>query len=136
MGENKYIEELDVFTKKYIKEIKEETPSINFTNNLMNILQKENTFIYKATPLISKKMWVALFSLLLISVLYVSRGSSLGWLKMPKVNFNFLSKIQMPSIFETITISNTMLYACFFFTIMIFVQIFYLKNHLTKKFES
>lgn len=136
MGENKHIEELDAFTKKYIKEIKEEAPSIDFTSNLMNVLlQKENLAIYKATPLISKKVWGILIGLLVVSIFYVSRGTSLNWVKTPKLNLDFMSKIQIPNLFEGITVSNTMLYACFFFTIMIFVQIYVLKNHFTKNID-
>ena len=135
MGENKHIEELGAFTKKYIKEIKEESPSINFTSNLMDILQKENSAIYKATPLISKKVWGILISLLILSIFYVSRGTPLNWVTTPKLNLDFMSKIQIPNLFEGVTVSNTMLYACFFFTIMIFVQIYVLKNHFAKKYD-
>lgn len=134
MGENKHIEELDAFVKKYVKDIKEESPSINFTSNLMDILQKENSVIYKATPLISKKVWGILISVLILSIFYVSRGTSLSWIKTPKLNLDFIPKIQIPNLFESITISNTILYVCFFFTIMIFVQIYVLKNHFTKKY--
>lgn len=134
MGENKHIEELDAFAKKYIKEINEESPSVDFTANLMNVLlQDEKNEIYKATPLISKKGWFILIGILISSILYVSRGTSLSWVKMPKLNLEgYFSKIQIPNLFDGITVSNTMLYASFFFTIMIFVQIHYLKNHFTK----
>ncbi|PKH51460.1 hypothetical protein CXF68_12540 [Tenacibaculum sp. Bg11-29] len=133
MGEDKNINELDAFSKKYIKEIKIETPSIDFTANLMDtLLQKENSEIYKATALISKKVWFVLVGVLGVCILYVSRGTSLTWMKMPKVNLDFFSRIQIPNLFEGITVSNTMLFACFFFTLMFFGQIYLLKNHFTK----
>ncbi|WP_237275347.1 glycosyltransferase family protein [Tenacibaculum ovolyticum] len=133
MGEDKNINELDVFSKKYIKEIKIETPSIDFTANLMDtLLQKENSEIYKATALISKKVWFVLVGVLGVCILYVSRGTSLTWMKMPKVNLDFFSRVQIPNLFEGITVSNTMLFACFFFTLMFFGQIYLLKNHFTK----
>ena len=133
MGEDKNINELDAFSKKYIKEIKIETPSIDFTANLMDtLLQKENSEIYKATALISKKVWFVLVGVLGVCILYVSRGTSLTWIKMPKVNLDFFSRIQIPNLFEGITVSNTMLSACFFFTIMFFGQVYLLKNHFTK----
>ncbi|CAM1353557.1 MULTISPECIES: hypothetical protein [Tenacibaculum] len=134
MGENKHIEELDIFAKKYIKEIKEESPSTDFTANIMNaILETKKADIYKATPLISKKVWFLLSAVLVTSILYVSRGTSLGWVKMPKVNLNFTDAIQLPKLFEGITISNTILYTCFLFTLMIFVQIYFLKGYFTRK---
>lgn len=132
MGENKDIEKLDAFTKKYIKEIKEEAPSIDFTANLMTVLEKETVDVYKATPLISKKGWFFLGAILVVSILFVSRGTSLSWMKMPTLQLDFSYHIQMPNLFEGITISNIMLFACFFFTLMIFGQIIMLKNHFTK----
>ena len=134
MGENKDIKKLDVFTKKYIKELEIESPSVNFTANLMDtILQKENVEVYKATPLISIKIWFVLVGVLTASILYVSRGSSLKSIKIPELNFDFLSEVQMPNLFEGLSVSNTMLYACFFFTIMFFGQVYMLKNHFTKE---
>ena len=137
MGENKHIEEFDAFAKKYIKEVEIETPSIDFTANIMqHILQAENSEIYKASPLISKKVWGILATVLFTSILYVSRGTSLGWVKMPKLKLDYFSRFQFPNLFEGITVSNTMLYACFFFTVMIFFQIYYLKNHFGRKYSS
>lgn len=136
MGENKHIKELDAFAKKYIKEIKEESPSVDFTSNLMNLIQKENSAIYKATPLISTKIWIALVGVLAASILFVSRGTSLSWVKMPNLNFDFFSKIQIPNLFEGIAVSNTMLYSFFFLALMVFIQVYLLKNHYTKKLES
>ncbi|WP_299120108.1 hypothetical protein [uncultured Tenacibaculum sp.] len=133
MGENKHIEELDAFAKKYIQEIEVEQPSLDFTSNLMNILAKEeNVALYKATPLISKKVWAILLGFLAISIFYVSKGASLSWVKMPKIKFDYFTKLQNFNFFEGITISNTVLYTCFFFTLMIFIQIYYLKNHFTR----
>ena len=136
MGENKHIEELDAFTKKYIKEVTIETPSVDFTANLMEILQQENAKIYKPSPLISKKMWSVIVVFLIGSILYVSKGTSVTWMKMPKLDLSYITSIEMPNLFENITISNTMLYACFFFTLMIFIQVHFLKNHFTKNLES
>lgn len=134
MGENKDIKNLDAFTKKYIKEIEIERPSVNFTANLMDIiLQKENIEVYKSKPLISTKIWIVLVGVLTASILYVSRGSSLKSIKMPEINLGFLSEVQMPNLFEGLTVSNTMLYACFFFTIMFFGQVYMLKNYFTKE---
>ncbi|RSC92708.1 hypothetical protein [Tenacibaculum singaporense] len=137
MGENKNIKELDAFVKKYINEIEEEIPSVDFTANIVDaILNEEQSSIYKAKPLISKKVWVVLASLLTVSMLFVSKGTSLSWLKIPKMRIDYLSNIQLPNLFENITVSNLMLSACFFFTVMVFVQIYYLKNHFTRKFNS
>lgn len=137
MGENKHIEELDAFAKKYIQEQKVEQPSANFTANIMrSVLRTENVALYKATPLISKKVWGILVAVLVVAIILVARGSSVAWLQLPKFNMEVLSKIQIPNVFEYVTVSKTMLYACFFFTLMIFVQIYFLKGHFAKKIEE
>lgn len=135
MGENKHIKELDTFAKEYIKEIDVETPSIDFTANLMQQLQKESVVIFKSTPLISKKGWFLLIGTLMASIFYVSKGTSLSWMKMPTINLDYFSKVQMPNLFEGIAVSNTMLYSFFFLALMVFAQIIFLKNHFNKRLE-
>lgn len=136
MGKNKNREELDAFAKKYINEIEEETPSIDFTVNIMDaLLKEEESSIYKTTPLISKKAWFVLASILAVSMLFVSKGTSSSWLKIPKIKMDYLSNIQIPNLFENITVSNLMLCTCFFFTVMVFIQIYLLKNYFTKRLD-
>lgn len=139
MGENKHIEELDSFTKKYINELEGEKPTIDFTKNIMDtILQQEDSKIYKATPLISKKVWMLLLGVLSASIFYISKGKSVTWDKIPGVNFGKLPKVsvQLPNLFDNITISNTMLYAVFFFTILVFVQMYLFKHRFDKHLNS
>lgn len=136
MGENKHIEELDAFTRKYVKELEVEKPSLNFTANIMqSILQSEKSEVFKATPLISRKVWAVLATILIVSIAYVSRGASLKWIKMPNIVLDMIPQVQMPNLFENINVSNTVLYTSFLFTVMIFLQIFFLKNHFTRKLE-
>ncbi len=133
MGENKHIEELDAFAKKYINEIESESPSIDFTKNIMDSIQEfEKSEIYKADPLISKKTWSLLIGTLVVSILYVAKGKSIGSIGFSKINLDVFSKIKIPNLFESISVSNIMLYACFFFTVLIFAQIYFLK----KRFET
>ena len=46
----------------------------------------------------------------------------------PTLNFQIL--------FQGITVSNTMLTACFFFTVLIFIQIYLFKNRFEKEIDS
>ena len=58
MGENKHINELDVFAKKHIKSIKKEKPSMDFTSSVMQtILKAQSVTKFTYEPLISKKVW-------------------------------------------------------------------------------
>lgn len=134
MEENKELEALDAFTKKYIKESEVEVPSIDFTKNIMDtILELEDKKKYQYTPLISKKIWFVLLGILGVSIAFVSKGTSikelyqLEFLKVPNLNW------QVPSLFEQVTISNTFLYAGFFFTLLMYVQIYLLKSRFESK---
>lgn len=137
MGENKNIKEIDTFAKKYVQEIKEESPSLNFTSNLMDsILKIEESKVFKAKPLISKKVWILVLGVLVSLFFIPFKVSDKSLLQnLPEVDFSFLDKIQIPNLFETISVSNTVLYAVFFFGLMIIAQVVFLKNHFNKKFE-
>ena len=69
LAEKKSFENLRQLVEIF-KEIKEESPSLDFTANLMAVLEKETTDIYKATPLISKKGWFFLGAILVASIFY------------------------------------------------------------------
>ena len=50
MGENKHIEELDAFAKKYVKDVEQELPTFDFTSSVMNkITEVEISSVYKTT---------------------------------------------------------------------------------------
>ena len=131
MGENKHIEELDVFTKKIIGEIQPESPSIDFTKSIMaNILAIENTTLYRATPLISKKIWFVLAVIMAVAVFFVMKGKSIKSYNLPELQG--FSMPEIPNLLENIAISNTTLYACLLGTVLLIAQVYWLKNRLIK----
>lgn len=136
MGENKHIEELDAFAKKFVKEIPQEKPSESFTSSLMQVIAEESTpKVFKTSALISRKVWVLIF-LLITTVLFIPfKESEKSVFNLPKVDFSFFDKIQIPNLFESISLSSTVLYAVFFFGLMIIAQVFFLKNHFNKRFR-
>lgn len=136
MGENKHIKELDVFAKKYIKEIAPQKPPANFTSSLMNkinAVQKSKVFV--AEPLISRKIWVVISVLISVVLLLPTKFSEQSLFEIPKVDLSFLNKFQVSNLLENISISNTVLYAIIFFGLLFIAQIAFLKNHLDKRFE-
>jgi hypothetical protein len=136
MGENKHIKELDAFAKKYIQEIEIESPSKDFTSSLMQtLLAEQKSSVFKTTPLISKKVWVLIFGLIIAAILIPFGSSEKSLVNFPKIDFSFFDKIQMPNLFDSIALSNTVLYSIFFFGLMILVQIIFLKNHFNKRFD-
>ncbi|TVZ57110.1 hypothetical protein OD91_2416 [Lutibacter sp. Hel_I_33_5] len=134
MGENKHIEELDAFAKKYVQEIKIEKPSVNFTANIMDVLlKKENSAIYKPVPLISKKVWFILVGMVVALFVIPFKKSEKGLFELPEVNLSFLEKVQVPNLLENISFSSTTIYAVFFLAIMLFAQILFLKGHFNRR---
>ncbi|APZ47984.1 hypothetical protein BW723_17510 [Polaribacter reichenbachii] len=136
MGENKHINELDAFAKKYVKEIEQEKPSADFTASLMkNILEGSRSKVFKTKALISKKGWAIISVLVLAIVLISFKSTEKSLFKTPELNFSFLDKIQVPELLSTVSLSKTVLYAIFFLGLMIVAQVVFLKNHFNKKFH-
>lgn len=136
MGENKHIEELDVFAKKYIKEVEAETPSIDFTNTIMQrILKVENTALYKATPLISKKAWFVVLGTLVALLFIPFKSSERSESILDKVGYSYLPNIEMPSLFAdvSLSVSTTTIYSFVFLAILVLVQVHFLKNYFINK---
>ena len=136
MEENKHIKEFDAFAKKYLKEIKTESLSKDFTASLMNKIVLENSkSVMNTKALISKKVWVVIFASVLAVVLIPFKASEKSLITMPKLDFSFLEKIQIPNLLENVSVSNTVMYAILFFGLMFMVQVIFLKNHFNKRFE-
>ncbi|TCI90650.1 hypothetical protein [Tenacibaculum sp. M341] len=136
MGENKHIDELDSFAKKYMNDIESEIPSMDFTKNIMTTIEAtETSKVFKTEPLISKKVWLLLVVTLIASIFYVYKKSSTQLINLPKIEWDLFSKIKIFNAFKNIEVSNVTLYACFFFTLLIFVQISFLKNRFEKRLK-
>lgn len=136
MGENKHIEELDAFAKKYIQDIEVETPSIDFTNAIMqNILKTENKALYKAKPLITKKGWFVVLGTLLALLFFPFKSSERTESVLDKVGYSYVPNIEMPSFFAdvSLSVSTTTIYSFVFLAILILVQVHFLKNHFASK---
>ena len=134
MEENRNISEIDAFAKKFIKEIPQEKPSVDFTASIMKSIHeesKESVFTTKA--LISKKGWFLILGIL-ITVLFIPiKGSEKSLIPMSKINFSFLDKFQMPNIFDSFSVSNTTQYAVFFCALMLIAQVIFLKGYFEKR---
>jgi hypothetical protein len=138
MGENKHIEELDAFAKKYVKEIKREKPSFGFTEALMHaiVLEEKQKSVFKTTVLISKKVWLFLACIFAAFIFIPFSDSDKRLVEIPEIDFSFFDKIQIPTIFSTISISNITFFAILLFGFMLMVQVIFLRNHFNKRFEE
>ncbi|MFD2566185.1 hypothetical protein [Pseudotenacibaculum haliotis] len=131
MEENKNTQ-IDAFLKKQIQEMPLESPSKDFTSNLMSVLEEETSQSTQYVPLISKKIWIGIAALI-AAIFFIPFQEQEGSLmdKVP-LDLSFLDSIKMPTL-EGFTISSVALYAIFFFTLMIFAQIFYIKGYFNKR---
>ena len=126
----------DIFAKKYIQETKEESPSKDFTTSLMNAIILENSkSVTVSKALISKKAWFVILSIVFALVLIPFKSQKKSLFTIPELDFSFFNKIQVPNILENFSVSSTVLYAIFLFGLMLIAQVFFLKNHLNKRFE-
>ncbi|WP_439127705.1 hypothetical protein [Polaribacter sp.] len=136
MGENKHIEELDAFAKKYVKEITPEKTSTEFTKNVLNIiLEEEKKAIYKPTPIISKKIWLLAAFFIAICCFFLFKVNSTKTIKFPELDFSFFNNLTNYNVLENISISSSIMYAVVIFSVLALIQIGFLKNYLSKQFE-
>ena len=120
----------DIFLRKYLKEVELQKPSIDFTSNVMDVLAKEEKLaLAKNEPLISTKVWLLVASFVGVCFYFVFKDNKSIGVSFPEVDLSFLNKIEMPNLLGNLSVSNSMIYIFGFFTVMIFVQIFFLKNH-------
>ena len=136
MEENKELDKLDAFARKYIKEIPNEKPSIDFTKTLMeNILEEKSSSVFVSKALISKKVWVLIFGLFAAAIFIPFKQMKETAIKLPELDFSFFDKIQMPNLLASFSVSNTVLYSLFFLGLMIMAQVIFLKGYFDKRFE-
>jgi hypothetical protein len=133
---NKEDKNIEKLVENLMMENQLESPSMNFTNKVMaEVLatQKSKTLVYK--PVISKKAWFIIFGgiIALFTFLILNRNTS-------SLAFNFkVSIFSFDKFFKPISamqispvIANVVLLAI----VMLFIQIFLLKNYFTRKFQK
>lgn len=128
MGENKNIEELDAFAKKYVKEISTDEPSSNFTSSIMDvILAEEKRTVYKNNTKLSYSIWFVLSVFIVAFVCLLLKGKS-SKIVMPSLDFG-----ELPSF--NFSISTITIYAFFFLAILFAIQGFYMKQYFNKRLQ-
>ena len=137
MGENKHIEELDAFAKKYIKEIETEKPSMDFTSLVMSKIDTEvNAAVFKPKSLISKPMWFVIGLLITVAVVFSIQFDNTTTFDIPKVDFSIAEALQKINILSDISFSNSTFYIVLLFGIMLSAQLFYLKKYFDNRISN
>lgn len=133
MGENKHIDELDAFAKKYVKEIPAHKPSANFTSSIMDvILTEEKQTIYQNNAKLTNSIWFVLggFFIALITLLIFGKPSEI---KLPKLDF-----VQIPnwSFYIDFSVSKIIMYVFCCLAILFFIQGYFMKNYFDKRLNQ
>jgi len=126
---------LEKFTGKILSDFSTDSPSIDFTTNVMAKVQEmSSTRVTEYKPLISKRIW----AILVISVLGVFYYLVFGDIQTENSGnitkgLNYLSNFDSSTLLN-FRVSNVLLYAFVGLAFFVSIQTFLLKNHFDKRF--
>lgn len=129
---------LDEFVKKVVGNASLESPSDDFTKNIISkiAVQETNSATTVYQPLISKTSWLVLAALTMFLLAYVIFGKfdlSISWL--PNINTGVLENIGLMDVLSQIHLPNTTIYALIGLMLFFYVQIIFIKKHLDSRLE-
>ncbi|RLD30026.1 MAG: hypothetical protein DRI75_01345 [Bacteroidetes bacterium] len=128
---------LDKLVKKVMKSSLLESPSLDFTANIMEKVEASaisHITVYK--PLISKRAWLLISILVIGSLSYGIFGSGLeglGWFD--TIDFSIITNNKVTEAISGITFSKTLMYAVGLCGLLFFVQIPMMKHYFDKRLE-
>lgn len=135
MNENEN-KQMDNLSRKVIRKASLESPSFDFTTQIMaqlTVLKQSEATIYK--PLISKKAWFVIFGCLVALVIYAIGEQPQTPECFDTVDFSTLLNNKISGIFSRLTFSKTLQYALLSLSIMVLIQVYLFKRYLYKRFE-
>lgn len=128
---------LDRLAKKVMQSSLPESPSLDFTTNVMAKIEAStisHKTVYK--PIISKRAWLILIILVVGSLSYgfFSGGiESLGWFD--TIDYGIISNNKVTEAISGIKFSKTLMYAIGFCGLVFFIQISMMKHYFNKRLE-
>ncbi len=136
--QNNSDKQLDKLIGKLIKEASLESPSQDFTTNVMSHVldvKKESTIIYK--PLISRAVWsIILLSIVALIVYILFLNTSDNSIRLGSIDFSFLSNNALSKAISEISLSRVIVYSVLSITTMICIQIAVLKNYFLNRLQT
>ena len=126
---------LEKLTNKIMEETSLESPSFDFTDNIISqvqIIKTSDVTVYK--PLISKSIWIliALGFITLIGYLILGTTSQDSE-ALFTINFDVLFNNRFTETLSAMKFSDTLMYAIVSLGIMLFIQIPLLKNYFDNR---
>ena len=127
---------LDELTRKMMNSTELESPSSNFTENIMAHIETIEIAPTPSKPLISKGVWIVIGIIVTALILFSFFGNveSMGWFDEIGYN-NIFENNLLSEAFSGITISNTVLYSAVLFGVFILIQVSMLKNYFNKRYQ-
>lgn len=127
-------QQLDKLAKKMMASSKRETPSMDFTANVMKSIEQVSigeTLVYK--PLISKKGWLGILVVIIgiTTFLMLDNVEGVSWFD--KVDLSAISNNKLQDALSGIVISKTLTYAIGLCGLLFFVQVPLMKYLMNKR---
>ena len=128
---------LDKLAKKVMQSSSIESPSLDFTANIMakvEVSAINNITVYE--PLISKRVWLLILILVIGGMSYGFFGNGLeglGWFD--NVDLSIISNNKVTDAISGIAFSKTLMYAVGLCGLLFFIQIPMMKYYVEKRFE-
>lgn len=126
---------LEDLVQKTLKNVRMETPSLDFTTNIMSgIKASSQSEITKYKSPISKTSWVIIFvcvGLLCTYLLMNSSGEEPSWLL--NLDYSFLSENKLVSGLHNLTMPSSVLYGIVALAVMTIIQVPIYKNYYDKR---
>lgn len=122
--------------KRVFKDTPLDTPSVDFTTQLMAKLEtvsQSSSIVYK--PLISKWGWMCIILILSAVSIYLSLSGSKDTLLFNTIDYSSFTTHKLSEWFSGIEISQTVIYAIGFFGLIWCIQIPMMKHILNKKLD-
>jgi len=130
-------QQLDKLAKKVMQSSLLESPSLDFTANIMAKVEASatsNITVYK--PLISKRVWLLISILVIGGLSYGVLGNDLNGLGLfDTIDLSIISNNKITEAISGITFSKTLMYAVGLCGLMFFIQIPMMKHYLDKQLE-
>lgn len=128
---------LDKLAKKVMQNSSLESPSLEFTANIMARVEAPLiSHITEYKPLISKKIWAVISVLVIGGLSYSIFGSGLeGIYWFDKVDLSIISNNKVTQAISGIKISKTLMYAVGLCGLVFFIQIPMMKHYLDKRLD-
>lgn len=126
---------LEKFLDNVLKDSALETPSIDFTTEVMSkveLTKKSNVFVYM--PLISKPIFVLIFGCFIVLFIYFFKNSETqtdSW-----VNYLYFRTFFSNYSTSLFNFSKITIYSVVFVTLLLFIQISFLKKHFDNQINQ